>query len=268
MKLNINNLEDLKKKGVYKILNIKNNKFYIGSTVDSFKQRIKDHFFKLRKNIHLNSHLQSAFNKYGEEYFEVSILYIGEHLKDIRAVEQKYINDLNVCNPNIGYNIDPNVYRKYRNEITNKKISETLKRKYASGEITVSHRPNIYKGKKRPEFALKLRGLKNAVAIYDKNNNLIVTFRGSLDVEEYTKNNIIPNIVLSPHSTNGYYISKKMVQKYIDTGKLYKGLLFKRVRPLSSEMGIVKWENCWNGEIPNQQPSQPLTKLEGSETNS
>jgi hypothetical protein len=59
-----------------------------------------------------------------------------------------------------------------------------------------------------------------------------------------------------------------MVAKYIDTQKTYKGLLFKKVKPLSSEMGIAKWENCWNGEIPNQQPSISLTTNEGSETNS
>jgi len=59
-----------------------------------------------------------------------------------------------------------------------------------------------------------------------------------------------------------------MVAKYVNTGTPYKGLLFTKVEPLPPEMGVVKWENCWNGEIPNQQPSQPLTKLEGSETNS
>lgn len=75
-------------------------------------------------------------------------------------------------------------------------------------------------------------------------------------------------MVLTPHSTKGYYISKKMVAKYIGTGKPYKGLLFNRVRSLSPEMGIAKWENCWEGEIPNQQPSISLTTNEGSETNS
>ena len=41
-----------------------------------------------------------------------------------------------------------------------------------------------------------------------------------------------------------------------------------KVWPLSPEMGIAKWENCWEGEIPNQQPSISLTTNEGSETNS
>ena len=42
----------------------------------------------------------------------------------------------------------------------------------------------------------------------------------------------------------------------------------KKEESLSPEMGIAKWVNCENGEIPNSQPSQPLTKLEGSTTNS
>lgn len=41
----------------------------------------------------------------------------------------------------------------------------------------------------------------------------------------------------------------------INTGKAYKGLLCTKVRPLSLEMGIAKWVNCWKGEIPNQQLS-------------
>ena len=59
-----------------------------------------------------------------------------------------------------------------------------------------------------------------------------------------------------------------MVAKYVDTGKPYKGLLFTRTLPLSPEMGIVKWVNCENGEIPNSQPSFSLTTDEGSTTNS
>src|SRR5574344_289754 len=268
MKLNINSPEDLTKKGVYKILNIKNGKIYIGSTITSFKGRFREHFNKLRCNKHLNGHLQGAYNKYGEDCLEVSILYFGRDIDDIRNKEQEYIDTLNVCNPEVGYNLDPDVYRKIRSENTNKRISETLKRKYASGEIISIRHKNVYKGKKRPEHGLKLRGNKNAVLISDKNGNPIVTFRGQLDIEEYTTNNSIPGTIISPHSPNGHYISKKMVAKYINTGKLYKGLLFTKVRPLSPEMGIAKWENCWKGEIPNQQPSLELTIKEGSEANS
>lgn len=57
------------KSGVYIILNISNNNFYIGSSQISINRRIQHHFWQLRNNRHENSHLQRAWYKYGEENF-------------------------------------------------------------------------------------------------------------------------------------------------------------------------------------------------------
>lgn len=55
---------------IYSILNIKNNKAYIGQTIrDNLWDRIRKHFEKLRANTHPNKKLQNAYNKYGEESF-------------------------------------------------------------------------------------------------------------------------------------------------------------------------------------------------------
>lgn len=212
MKLKVDNLEDLQKKGVYKILNLCNGKMYIGSTVDSFKIRFKTHINKLRNNRHPNYHLQAAFNKYGEENLEFSILYFGTGLEEIRDKEQEYITSLNVCDTNIGYNLDPDIYNRVRSEKTNRQISETLKRKYASGEIVIQHRECVFKGRKRPDFAMKLRGNKISILVSDIHNTPIVIFRGQLDIQEYTTNCVIPGTILGPHSMKGYYISKKWWQ--------------------------------------------------------
>jgi group I intron endonuclease len=59
--------------GVYKIENVLNGKYYIGQSID-LRGRKKDHYCKLRHNSGHNSHLQNAFNKYGEYNFEFSIL--------------------------------------------------------------------------------------------------------------------------------------------------------------------------------------------------
>jgi len=48
-----------------------NNKLYVGSTVN-FYFRIKDHFYRLKKGCHGNSHLQRAYNKYNT--FEINIV--------------------------------------------------------------------------------------------------------------------------------------------------------------------------------------------------
>ena len=54
--------------GVYQIYNTVNGKRYIGSSIH-IEQRFKEHLRNLRANKHVNAHLQSAWNKYGEHSF-------------------------------------------------------------------------------------------------------------------------------------------------------------------------------------------------------
>jgi group I intron endonuclease len=56
------------KSGIYKIINVVNNKFYVGSAVN-LRRRKARHFTELRNNRHNNSHLQAAWAKYGEKSF-------------------------------------------------------------------------------------------------------------------------------------------------------------------------------------------------------
>ncbi len=55
--------------GIYVILNTKNGHIYIGQTQD-FRQRWRKHLSMLRRGCHDNRHLQSAWNKYGEQAFK------------------------------------------------------------------------------------------------------------------------------------------------------------------------------------------------------
>lgn len=59
--------------GIYCIKNLKNSKCYIGLSVD-ISHRWNSHRHLLRHNKHINKHLQNAWNKYGENNFEFSIL--------------------------------------------------------------------------------------------------------------------------------------------------------------------------------------------------
>ena len=102
--------------GIYKITNLKNNKAYIGQSTD-IKSRWINHKRELRNNIHRNSHLQNAFNKYGEEAFEFRILEetFEENLDD---AEEYWITYFDSTNPRKGYNLreGANSY-KHRKEI-------------------------------------------------------------------------------------------------------------------------------------------------------
>ena len=131
MVINVDNLEVLKKKGVYQIKNLITGKIYIGSTITSFIYRWRQHHSKLKMGKHENAHLQSSYIKYGESNFEYAILYIGTSLKDIRTKEQELINSLDSCNPDKGYNLDTVVDRHNRSIETKRKISASRKGKCA-----------------------------------------------------------------------------------------------------------------------------------------
>jgi|DEB19_MinimDraft_3_1074340.scaffolds.fasta_scaffold56684_2 group I intron endonuclease len=55
-------------RGIYKIINAVNNKFYVGSAVN-FEKRKARHIWRLRRGDHINKRLQAAWNKYGEAAF-------------------------------------------------------------------------------------------------------------------------------------------------------------------------------------------------------
>jgi group I intron endonuclease len=59
--------------GIYKILNIITNNFYIGSSKD-LERRKYNHFSKLKENKHKNKKLQADFNKFKEKSFKFIIL--------------------------------------------------------------------------------------------------------------------------------------------------------------------------------------------------
>ena len=59
--------------GIYMILNKNNGKIYIGQSIDA-EYRMKKHKQQLTGNYHSNTHLQRAWNKYGEDAFEFNLL--------------------------------------------------------------------------------------------------------------------------------------------------------------------------------------------------
>jgi group I intron endonuclease len=59
--------------GIYKIINVVNNKFYVGSAVN-FSRRKARHFSELRHNKHKNRWLQASWNKHGESAFVFALV--------------------------------------------------------------------------------------------------------------------------------------------------------------------------------------------------
>jgi len=79
-------------KGIYKIINVVNNKFYVGSAVDLKRRRIR-HFSELRTGKHNNKHLQAAWNKYGESAFIFVVLEEVDDSVNILELEDVWLKN-------------------------------------------------------------------------------------------------------------------------------------------------------------------------------
>ena len=176
--------------GIYKIINVINNKFYIGSAVN-FSRRKARHFSELRHNKHNNSKLQNAWNKYGEQAFvfvtveevfdkklllEVENRWLKEH------VGKDYCYNIGVdatapmlgmsgeASPTWGYKHTPEAIAIITSSSTGRKQGpETIRLKTAhligkprSSAVrakisaTLSGEGNYWYGKKRPDHGVKV----------------------------------------------------------------------------------------------------------------
>lgn len=78
---------------IYKILNILNNKMYVGSAIN-FNRRISNHVKLLKENRHHSIYLQNAWNKYGEEKFVFEIIECVNDKHNLLKCEQFFLDSL------------------------------------------------------------------------------------------------------------------------------------------------------------------------------
>jgi hypothetical protein len=121
--------------GVYKIENINNGKFYIGSAAKSFKQRWDNHKKTLRNGTHRNIKLQRSFDKHGESSFSFSVLSFCPPEHCIK-IEQWYIDKTNpyyninmVAGSRKGATLSEESRQKIREKAIGRKTSDETKEK-------------------------------------------------------------------------------------------------------------------------------------------
>ena len=175
-------------RGIYKIINVVNNKFYVGSAVD-FKKRKTRHFSELRTGKHNNRHLQSAWGKYGEQSFVFVIVEQLTEQDDLLAAENVWLAlhvgkdycyniGVNATAPMMGMSgglsptwgrrrtdselLAQNWKGKTHTEESKEKIRAYLLGKPKSAEVrakisvTLSGEGNFWYGKQRPEHGAKV----------------------------------------------------------------------------------------------------------------
>lgn len=91
---------------VYKITNNINGKVYIGQTVQYSTRRISNHKYYLRLGTHYSSHLQRAWNKYGEDNFTFENIDTASSIEELNEKEQYWIAFYKSVDPEFGYNLD------------------------------------------------------------------------------------------------------------------------------------------------------------------
>ena len=91
---------------IYMIRNIKNNKRYIGQSIQPVEKRFRQHIEAayLQGRRAYNTCLSRAIRKYGADFFELGILANDVPDDDLDIVEAHYIDMYNTVAPN-GYNI-------------------------------------------------------------------------------------------------------------------------------------------------------------------
>ena len=194
------------KSGIYKIVNSKNGKFYIGST-KNISVRWNEHKSDLRRGNHPNPKLQHAWDFYGESSFFFEIVELTKSKpKLLFEREQHYLETLKPFSRTVGYNICPTAeggdtfthnprkeeIREYwkihsigeENPMFGKKHSkETVRdmKEKSVGRYTLGWFVGRYgkrEGKKK--FVARRQSLKNRQINYSYDNKLIGTKRGPM----------------------------------------------------------------------------------------
>ena len=106
--------------GIYSITNTINGKKIIGQSVDILR-RWADHKYDLKRNIHANQHLQSAWNKYGEQSFKFEVILLCS-IENLNREEIRLISENKTTDRNVGYNIDSGGKRNIVSEETKEKL--------------------------------------------------------------------------------------------------------------------------------------------------
>jgi group I intron endonuclease len=211
-------------RGIYKIINVVNNKFYVGSAVD-LKRRKSRHFSELRNGRHNNRYLQAAWLKYGEQAFVFVVVEALPDDADLLAAENVWLKEhvgkeycynlgVDATAPMLGVKGEASPTWGYKHTVENiRRISaastgrtqdlETVQRKTAhllgkpkSADVrakisaTLTGEGNFWFGKKRPDHGAKVS---RAVEVTDNEGRKevfpsIAKLREELDIKPPTVN--------------------------------------------------------------------------------
>lgn len=149
--------------GIYGFRCTESGKWYVGQSINVLVRK-RDHLIDLRRGRHPNSHMQSAFDKYGESSFEFHVLEeTPEDMLDAR--ECSWIEYLRSTDRDFGYNLDTGGhFKKHHSLETRAKMSA-----WQTGLKRPPHTPEArakmsaaHKGRRVGPFSIETRAKMSA----------------------------------------------------------------------------------------------------------
>lgn len=208
--------------GIYAIINLINGKMYVGSSVDMEYRWFSRHLNHLQKNKHENQHLQSSWNKYGEENFEIIILEKCDRSK-FKEREEYFMNFYFSWDRQYGYNKDRIVNENIeRSEETRIKTIETKREKILERISNSSEKIDELRKQNKTwsEIAIEVNicfmtlAKFGVVAKYPKLNTRIKFIIAKEQEDESTTKNYLRKLKNIPkeHKTNHEIIKNLVIQ--------------------------------------------------------
>lgn len=124
-------------RGIYQIRCLYTGKCYIGSS-EQIGNRWRQHLKALESNTHVNAKLQNAWNKYGKDQFEFTVLLEVTDGTDLLAYEQLYLDGQHPT-----FNIaekagkPPSAVGRIRSAAWKAQVQQTKKERYGTGYTDV-----------------------------------------------------------------------------------------------------------------------------------
>lgn len=188
---------------IYKITNLKNDKFYIGKTTRNVKIRFKEHCNGKEKT---KMPISFAIQKYGKENFSIEIIYSTDNLNDLNLKEEYFINLLkpqyNVATGGQGGNLFEG---KKHKEASKQLIRESRIGKKDSPE-TIEKKKNARIGKKQSLSTIQKKIEKQSKEYFflnEKDENIVIK-----NLNEYCRKN-----KLSSSAMRGVYFGQRKTHK-------------------------------------------------------
>ncbi|MFW6246615.1 MAG: GIY-YIG nuclease family protein [bacterium] len=231
---------------IYQIKNKINNKKYVGQTIRTLIDRINDY-----KRGYGNDYINNAFNKYGWDNFEFTIIDTASTIDELNNKEIYYINKYNSNNKNFGYNIEsggdnkiPTIETiekmsrshlgiKQTNEWVNKRIANAgteEAKKYGRRKTDIEKQelsdksPKYWLGRERDEKTKeKISRTKKERGLSDKQKNIL--FKTVYKKNPKT-NEILETFESTSHASTIIGVNQSTISRWCKNNKIIKGFLW------------------------------------------